>query len=410
MKIDVHAFGIAAAIEKYTKPIRIKDAMMGTGKSTGVIDELKLKVEDRKQYDEPTLIVLPYLAEIERFKDECPGMGFKEPSTDNGCATKTDDLKRLLLDGENILCTHALFELWDSETAELIERGYYHIIIDEEVNCLKPLATTATTIKELKELGLINVCHDTKRVHWDFAKSDEEDGEYYGAKEHKVIRRHCMTGSIYMYGKDDCKKPFIVWEVPYRFFQIARSYTILTYRFESSDLSAFFRTHDIDYEIEIVNPERQAKLKASVRRLVSFLEPPPTAKELTKGRTSLSISWYKRCSKKNMTSIRNSIGNYLRRTLKVKPDKMLYTCPKAYSKATRGKHMAIPAYAKRHIPAKEPMNTDTVIQSYISIMYFQIPMCKSILTIKVVTGMRMSTHYLACSSLYGDPASEMAII
>ena len=356
MRIESRGFSIDPAIERYTKPIIIKDAMMGTGKSTGIIKELNSKVKSDRQHDEPTLIVLPYLKEIKRYKDECPGMDFKVPSTDNGCTSKSEDLKRLLNLGENILCTHKLFELWDHDVASLIERGYYHIIIAEEVSCLKPLKTTATTIRELKTLKLIDIDPDTKRVVWEREREKlyKTSGEYDAAKEHQKVRMDCLCGSVYMYGKEDNSTPFMVWEVPYRFFQIARSYTILTYRFDSSELAAFFRTHDIKYKIENVDPKRQAGLIATAKELISIIDPPPTVQQLTKGRNSLSINWYKNaCTKKNMESIRNSISNYLRRIPGVRAEDVIYTCPKEYSTAkgrAGKKHMAIPSYKNRHIP------------------------------------------------------------
>ena len=330
--------------------IVIKDAMMGTGKSFGVIESLNQKVKDGTQHKEPTLMVLPDLKEIIRFHDACPGMNFKEPSNENG--RKQEDLKRLLLKGENILSTHKLFELWDSEVAIFIELGGYHIIFDEEVNCLLPLKITSTTIKELKRLELISIEPETKRVQWNFDKSDDENGEYNGAKEHQKVRQHCKTGSIYMYGDEVSNQPFIVWEVPYKFFQIARSYTILTYRFWSSELAAFFKTHDIEYKIELVDPERQTELKARAKDLITLINPPLKVQELTKGRNSLSMSWFDKCSKNVMKSIRESIGNCLRRAHKVESENMIWTCPKEYSTAkgrAKKSHMAIPGYKSRHV-------------------------------------------------------------
>jgi len=344
--------------------IRIKDAIMGTGKSTDVINSLNRKVKEGKQYKEPTLMVLPYLKEIIRFKDACPGMKFEQTMTKSEWAklekptrkcdskSKTEDLKLLLLDGANILCTHALFDRWDTEIAELIERGGYHVIIDEEVSCLSPLKITSTTIKELTRLELISIDPETKRVNWSFDKSDDENGEYQGAREHQKVRQHCQSGSIYMYGDEGCNKPFIVWEVPFKFFQIARSYTILTYRFESSELAAFFKTHDIGYKIEHIQPERQAELKEGAKELVTIIDPPSKVKDLTKGRNSLSMTWFNKCSNKDMKSIRESLGNSLRRAHKVNSENMIWTCPKEYSTAkgrAKNSYLAIPGYKSRHL-------------------------------------------------------------
>lgn len=304
--------------------ITILDGMMGTGKSTGIIRMLNERADAGQQHEKPVILIVPYIPEQKRFKKACPGTAFEMPK-DKGGGMRAG-LERLLLDGKNIVTTHALlFKQWRPKTVELIRRGGYEIIEDEDTSCLKPLKITKTTIKELMDLKNIKINPDTKRIVWDHFKTDDENGDYHGAKEHKNVRNACMTGAVYMYGDWVDKSPFCVWEFPHEFFSAARKYTILTYRFESSELAAYFRTHDIDYDVVEFEKEIGLQKRRDIKSLVTVESFTGKAGDLVKGNNSMSMSWFERLNKKDAATIRNHVYNRL--TGKgVAEDKVLWTC------------------------------------------------------------------------------------
>ncbi|SHO52954.1 hypothetical protein [Desulfopila aestuarii] len=199
-------------------PIVIRDAIMGTGKSSAMIKRFNELAERGKQYDEPYLVVLPYLDEIKRYQQACPGMNFQEPLDDrqrakigkegqsvrgaNGATSKTDDLKILLSGGYNILTTHSLFEQWNEEVALLIRDGGYHVIIDEEIGCIEPLRLDLSKgdRQDLLRLGYLSIDPETNRASWAFDKSDDAEGKYTGYSKYQKIRNYCELGSLYLYG------------------------------------------------------------------------------------------------------------------------------------------------------------------------------------------------------------------
>jgi hypothetical protein len=124
-------FRTVTDINTGNNPIKILvlEGICGVGKSTRMIHYIK------ENPDERYLIVLPLLDELDRYQEELPGLNFKEPS--NGKGTKKEHFKNLLRDKCNILCTHALFSLWDTEIESLIKEAGYHIIIDEETSVIE---------------------------------------------------------------------------------------------------------------------------------------------------------------------------------------------------------------------------------------------------------------------------------
>ncbi len=320
-----------------TPAAMVIDAVMGTGKSRHMIKKLNAESEDG-----PYLIILPTLEEITRYQEACPELDFQAPEDSKG--TKKADLLRLLTLGKNILTTHSMFKKWDEAIAGAIDLGGYHNIIDEETGCLKPLKITVDTINDLLDLQYISLDATTGRVFWDYKKAGSD---YQGAKEHQYLRSACETGAVYQYCGDKNNKGFFVWEVPYQFFQVGKSYTIMTYRFESSELAAYFRSHEIAYNVTHLDPEREAAIKSRAKSLITFKDPGPKAANLLAKGSLLTHTGYKRMTAKDAKTIRNGISNALRKD-GVRPDEMIYTCPKIYStsKGRKSKsHMAIPGYA-----------------------------------------------------------------
>lgn len=238
-----------------TSDITILEGICGVGKSTQMIRRIK------ENFDGRYLIVLPLLDEVDRYQEELPGLNFKEPSNEN--CTKTEHFKNLLRDKSNILCTHVLFSLWDTEIEYLIKKAGYHIIIDEETSVIESVGIKAKTIENLKKLKYIIIDSDTNLVTWDY----EESGyDYDGEKEHMEVLKKAGSGSLYCF--DD---KFFVYELPHRLFRIGKQYTIMTYLFEGNFMEAYFNSHGIKYRIEPIDPERAMMLKAQARELITFV-------------------------------------------------------------------------------------------------------------------------------------------
>lgn len=374
-------------------PIVIQDAIMGTGKSSAMIKRFNELAERGKQHDEPYLVVLPYLDEIKRYQQACPGMNFQEPLDDrerskrgkqgqivrgdNGATNKTDDLKILLSNGYNILTTHSLFEQWNEEVALLIRDGGYHIIIDEVIGCIEPLRLKLRDgeRQDLLRLGYLSIDPDTNRASWNFDKSDK-DGRYTGYDKYQKIRNYCKLGSLYIYGNlENAKSLFYVWTIPPGFFGVAKSYTILTYRFEHSEMAAFFKINKIQYRIEKPDVARQQEIAEKAKGLITFVDAPRGVIADTDSKYSLSKSWYDNATPETLKKMRNSIGESLRSTHKVSREEVMWTCPSSYKDAYekgKGKHIGIKGYSRskkegptQHVPWNCKGTNDYADRSFI---------------------------------------------
>jgi hypothetical protein len=357
-------------------PIIIQDAIMGTGKTTSMLDKLNKISENYMK--EGYIIILPYLSEIDRYMQACPGMKFKTPEVNKeGSKTKREDLIRLVRDGENILTTHAMFDSWDDSLGMLIHDNKYHIVMDEEIGSMESLKIQLKPgeRKELSKLEYIEVDEKTKKVTWNFSESDDSDGTYTGSPKYAIIRKHCKQGNLYLYGdlKDD-SQPFFISTIPEGFFKVGLSYEILTYRFETSDLSYFFKTSGIKYKVEYPNLQRQREIKSASASLITIIDAPKTVQAAGDGRYALSNTWYSLCLPSTMTKLRNSLGDSMKKTHKVDADRLLWTCPKLYSipqgrckkGETKRGYMSLRGYACTHVSwtckgTNEHAHKDTIL-------------------------------------------------
>lgn len=112
--------------------INVIDGIMGSGKSTGMIN--KIKHIKSQNPDEKFLVIVPYLEEVNRYKQKL--IGFYPLSKDN--PPKRITLKKYLEEKRDIICTHQLF-LQNSDLISTYAQDY-NLVIDEALNSLISVA------------------------------------------------------------------------------------------------------------------------------------------------------------------------------------------------------------------------------------------------------------------------------
>lgn len=111
--------------------IKVVDAICGVGKTSGAINMInQANEEDRFLY------ITPLLDEVERVKSECSARKFKSPPV---YGTKMNGIRHLLTKGKNIVSTHALFRMFDTETIALAFLQSYTLILDEVCDVVEML-------------------------------------------------------------------------------------------------------------------------------------------------------------------------------------------------------------------------------------------------------------------------------
>ncbi|MBG6203067.1 hypothetical protein IWQ48_004224 [Labrenzia sp. EL_13] len=259
MNAHAHPF-VATGTLVSTPIVKIIDRPCGWGKSS----ELIKSFERDKRY----LVVLPTLDEINnRYLPETNrlyGEGFfKSPSIDEK-STKYEHIEQLLIDGENIITTHALF----TDIVMLAKNGLlkdYDVIIDEVLDCVKQFTGRPKT-KDWDEFyvgdGYATVCELTCRISptekWDSYVEDDTDA--LKMQIYKAARAGCL------YLVNDS---FWVWTLPEELFTRSRSVTVYTYMAEGTLMLPYLRKIGVHVEHDFDETENE-KMKWRCRDLITL--------------------------------------------------------------------------------------------------------------------------------------------
>jgi len=210
--------------------IRIIDEPCGSGKTTGLIKELK-QIRDDPSKKGPVIIVVPFLDEIERYQKELGKDWLPEPVSENG-GKKIDALIELLKKGSNVITTHALYERF-----RLFEHllASYDVIIDEVPTVVKQLPVYfGDGLRQhlLNHKQYITIDPSTNIIkstdHWQVDKQVYESGDDLHIKD--------FMDTVEIMDVSYVELVFYVVTVPDTFFTKPKSVTILTFLFEGTQL------------------------------------------------------------------------------------------------------------------------------------------------------------------------------
>jgi len=289
-----------------SKTISIIDYMMGTGKTTHIMNFMNNNAQDKYIY------VTPLLFEAKsRVVNACASIEMKSPSDrdeNNLRQTKGDHLLELLQSGSNISTTHKMFKDLTLEHIALIKEQQYIIILDEVLDYIQPYNEySQDDVKDLFERGdLVADQNNLGRVSmtWDVSK-----GNHY-----KKLHDVCSVGMLYSTIKPE---NLLNIQIPPIMLDAAKKVIVMTYMFRASSMCAFFKLHK--YETEFLHvPElahKEVEVKKSLKQRLEFIEIKMADKIVNKFRdTSLSYSWWDKAVKEGyakdyMKTISNWLAN-----------------------------------------------------------------------------------------------------
>ena len=226
--------------------ITVIDALMGTGKSSWAIQWMKEHKEERIIY------VTPYRDEIKRVRDAI-GCKSYTPTNKGKEHRKIDDLKELLEKQANIIvCTHALFLMFNEEIKELILEGGYTFILDEAVDAMHEYKSKRSqgydeddyeyeddtdNFKVSLNRDIFSIDSD-RYVDWIGYDLDalEVKHPYY-----REMRELALQHRLVSYNGR------LIWMYPPEIFRECKKMYILTYLFEASIMRYYFDYQKIDY-------------------------------------------------------------------------------------------------------------------------------------------------------------------
>lgn len=301
--------------------IKVIDAIMGTGKTTGLFNFI------RSNPDRKYIYIGAYLREVGdgdtneegRIQKELPELNFQMPKTtkDEG---KVGGIKYLLSKGCNIASTHSLLSKFDTDVLKLIVDNDYFIIIDEAVDAINFYnGVRQTDLKLLLDKEIIKVDSNDK-VIWnveDYSSKEDGDGVF------KRVKELCSLGSLFYF-----ENKVLIWEYPTELLRCAKDILISTYMFDGSIMSKWLEVNNIPYEYADVSTfgvMNEAEVFKQIKDNLDIVVPARLKKLNLKG-VACSSTWYDtRCDKEMTGNIKRVLENFMD-TNELKVDEVFWTC------------------------------------------------------------------------------------
>jgi hypothetical protein len=257
--------------------IEVLDAVMGSGKTTGIIKWMTDNPQNKYLY------VSPMLSEVEeRIPSACESLEFTYPNTEE-YKTKSIHLLELLKDGKNISFSHSLFSDMTKEHLYWIKRHQYTLIVDEELNFIEAYkgGYGKDDIVSLEKSGHIFVDTDNLgKVSWTW---DDMEGSTVYSK----LKRLCDLDMLYCAKRD---RSMMVIHLPLELVSCSKRTILLTYLFEGSLMECFMKMRGVEIsKFTDLGYYSDTDTKDKAKRLINFVDT-RTTKAVKK--LSMSFTWY----------------------------------------------------------------------------------------------------------------------
>lgn len=328
-------------LDQHSPNFIVYDAMMGSGKTTKIMQKIKDSHENQNflyitplldechriagtsylpddDYKRPVTVSLSDdYKSIHYLYDEdalLKDRRFKHPSYKGG--TKAENLLYLLNNKENIVSTHQLFI---NLTPDMLEKAKdYILIIDETVQVYEfYVEYTEKELDAMFRLGWIRVDDsDEFTLRFNRESFGDNGGDPTGTK-YETFALMCDLGQLlYVDHK------LIVWELSIETLSSFKEVWIATYLFEGSQMSSYLKSHKIEYEL-IQFGSKPSEIKHLIniieeKRINSIGGEKPSS-------PNLSATEFKRDKKYVCESLSKSLDNYFRNKVKAKKDDRLWT-------------------------------------------------------------------------------------
>jgi len=305
--------------------VNVIDAIMGSGKTTWMID--KINNDPSPRY----IVVTPTLTEVTRIISDCPKARFKEPEqTKHG--NKYYSFKLLVESGENIVTTHSLFKLMTKETLAELKRQQYVLMVDESlavVSVYKEL--TRKDITMLFSDDYVYVEPETFKLRWNYDKHSDYFGKFSETKD------RCDNGNLIYHNEKT-----MLWEFPVEFLMVFKEVWVMTYLFNSSPMANYLSAEGTKvtmYSLEGQSSKHVAPtlidykdhdekaIKEKLRPLINLYQGRlnDIGKKNNVQNSTLSKNWYANAKPQVIKEVKSNLANYLRNVCQGKSEDVMWT-------------------------------------------------------------------------------------
>lgn len=289
--------------------IKVIDARMGRGKSSAAIRYMN-ENKGKKRF----LYITPYLDEVDRICEYCD---FDQPESDKH--SKSAELKRHLIHGDNVAASHSLFYLMDKEALDLVVSKHYSLIIDESINAVSKVYITDHDFKIVTEQ--MTTEDEFGMLHW---IDDTYDGAF------SVYKEMADAGSLYRLNSA------LLNLIDPNLIKAFDEVYMLTYLFEGQYQKAYLEYFGFDYKVCGVEVDEEgfkfsdkpdAPPPVDYRDLIHIVD---SEKMNSVGDKpfSLSKAWYNRRGyhHSDIVALRSRMDTFFRKMTSGGSNKRLWSC------------------------------------------------------------------------------------
>ena len=306
--------------------ITIIDSIMGSGKTSYVINKMQQNTDTNYIY------ITPYLQEVDRVKKAVTNRKFYEPTVKNYKGTKLQGFKDLIIKDRDITSTHALFSSVDDEVYQLIKNSKYTLILDEVMNVIETITLKASDFKTLINQKLIEVDEENRIIWLD---------ETYDGDRFADIKLLAQNDNLFLHSRsskdlnDNSKITLLVWTFPTKIFKCFKEIYILTYLFDGQIQRYYYDMYNIKYDYKSIRLiDNEFKLvdyidsteenREHIKQLINIYE--GKLNIIGDDKYSLSASWLKNPKNKELLSkLKNNTVNYFKHIVKTKAKDNMWT-------------------------------------------------------------------------------------
>lgn len=345
--------------------IKVYDAMMGSGKTTRIIEEIQKADHSQKfifitplltechriagtVYEESDIYKRPIILDSDdtsilyQYREEDTPLRnkiFKHPYFSKA-GGKAESLPVLIKNKDNIVSTHQLFV---NLTTKVLEAAKDYILVIDEMLSIYEIYTQYS-------LEEINTMLSNKWI-----TLDEKDGitlrfhrEYYGANidgrdptentYYENFANLCDLGQLML-----IDNKVVIWELAAEALSSFKDVWIATYMFEDNIMSTYLKAHGIEYETITFG-----KKPSEIKHLINIYEDIGRSNLNTIGdkNSALSATNCKITAVKD--TLANNLDNFVRNKIKCKKSDLIWTSFK--SGKTRIQKNSTNNYANQWIP------------------------------------------------------------
>ena len=323
--------------------INVVDSIMGSGKTSWSIQHMNVAPEDKN-----FIYITPFLSEVKRVKESVTSRKFAEPT--NKGKGKMDNLKKLILNENNIVSTHALFQHADKELIKLLKAGNYTLILDEAMNVVDQFDLTKDSFELLQDNKMIFVEEDGL-IRWN-EESKYQDTDY------NTVKNLAITENLYYF-----ENTILFWTFPVSTFNAFEEVYILTYLFQSQQQKYYYDMFKLDYSYKAVeklgetyvlvdHEKRTSYDKTLMKSLINIYD--GKLNNIGDDKHALSVSWFKKPENANLKDkLKKNLYTYFRRNVSTPSIANMWTCfkkdiPQLVGNGYKGvKHKDGEAYSKK---------------------------------------------------------------